>query len=89
MPIYEFICNDCGHRFARLFRAVQGSDEGASPPCQACGSANTRRAISQFAVHGPGGADPAEVVAERAAENKLASITSKEQIDAWRSASKK
>lgn len=84
MPIYEFVCEDCGHRFSRLYRTVNSGEEVPAPPCESCHSAHTRRAISQFAVQGPGRADPAEMAARRATQKRLDSTTPKEQIDKWR-----
>lgn len=48
MPIYEYACRACGHRFERLVRA---SD---TPVCDACGSADLERLISQPAVKSEG-----------------------------------
>jgi len=86
VPIYEFICNDCGHRFSKLYRTMSSAGQAPAPACEACASCNTRRTVSRFAVQGPGGPDAAEVASQRAADNRLASITPKEQIDEWRSA---
>lgn len=47
MPIYEFECEQCGVRFEELVAA----DAGA-PPCEACGSARTRRLISNVSPPG-------------------------------------
>ena len=84
MPIYEFICDDCGYRFSKLFRTMLSTGQGPAPPCEGCGSANTRRAVSQFAVQGAGSPDPVERAAQRAADSKLSTITPREQIDKWR-----
>ena len=43
MPVYEFTCESCGRRFDKLFRSM--SDRPAAA-CPACGSAQTRRALS-------------------------------------------
>jgi len=83
MPIYEFICDDCGHRFSKLFRNMH-SAEGPTPPCEVCRSANTRRAISQFAMRGSAGPDAEEMAAQRATDEKLAAVTPREQINKWR-----
>jgi len=45
MPIYEYICKECGERFESL-RSINDAD---SPiPCKSCHSAQTQRAISVF-----------------------------------------
>ena len=88
MPIYEFRCNVCGHRFAELFRHISGADEGEAPPCPHCSGRDTERIVSTFAVHGPGKADAHEVAAQEAVQERQASITTKKQIDKWRSVKK-
>jgi putative FmdB family regulatory protein len=47
MPIYEFECEQCGARFEELVGAG-----AAGVPCEACGSARTRRLYSSFAPPG-------------------------------------
>jgi putative FmdB family regulatory protein len=46
MPIYEFECEECGARFEELVAA------GSEVPCQACGSARTRRLYSTVSPPG-------------------------------------
>lgn len=87
MPIYEYLCVQCGARFEKLMRRTADSDLPA-PPCPDCGSPSTKRLVSIFSRHGPPGADPQAIQAERAAAGRQASITPKEQIDKWRSQSK-
>ena len=89
MPIYEFKCRACGYRFSEFFRTMHSSDESIAPPCPRCHSTDTVRVVSSFAVHGPSQPDPQEVAAQKAYEERLASITPKEMIDKWRSSSKK
>ena len=50
MPIYEFRCESCQHRFETLIR---NSD---APTCPTCGSATLAREFSTFAVSTGGGA---------------------------------
>lgn len=49
VPIYEFRCGECGHRFEELCRF---DEEGDSIKCPSCGHVGARRLISVFAAHG-------------------------------------
>jgi putative FmdB family regulatory protein len=44
MPIYEYECRACGHRFESL---VFGSER---PECPACGAKEPEKRLSSFAV---------------------------------------
>jgi len=48
MPIYEYECRECNHRFEALVRINE------SPGCPSCQSVNLERLISLFAVDAPG-----------------------------------
>src|SRR5262249_37397888 len=54
MPIYEYICNACGHRSSIFFRSYAGAEE--SPRGSHCGSAELTRPISPPAMIRPTGA---------------------------------
>lgn len=45
MPIYEYICKDCGTRFEML-RSIKDAD--TQIPCKSCQSSQTQRALSVF-----------------------------------------
>ncbi len=45
MPIYEYCCGDCHHRFT-VFCKIQQLEE--HPPCDKCRSTSTRRLVSRF-----------------------------------------
>ena len=47
MPIYEYACKACNHKFEQLVRTMNGSDKFK---CPQCGSPQTARALSVFAV---------------------------------------
>jgi putative FmdB family regulatory protein len=47
LPIYEFACRSCDHRFEELVK-VNGSSPAV--PCPECGSGDTARLMSAFAV---------------------------------------
>lgn len=46
MPIFEYACRDCGHRFEKI---VLG---GAEPDCPACHGTHLQQQLSVFAVGG-------------------------------------
>ncbi len=45
MPIYEYVCKDCGTRFEML-RSIKDAD--TLIPCKSCSSDQTQRALSVF-----------------------------------------
>lgn len=45
MPIYEYICNECGERF-EILRSIREADSPVS--CKRCDSIKTARAVSVF-----------------------------------------
>ena len=51
MPIYEYVCMECESHFEELVR------NGEEPDCPGCSSANVRRQLSVFAMHGGGTAE--------------------------------
>ncbi|HET9481245.1 MAG TPA: zinc ribbon domain-containing protein, partial [Candidatus Polarisedimenticolia bacterium] len=44
MPLFDFLCDSCGHRFEELV------SEGEVPPCPECGGAKAERLLPVFAV---------------------------------------
>ena len=46
MPIYDYVCMECESHFEELVR------NGEEPDCPDCSSANVRRQLSVFAMHG-------------------------------------
>jgi putative FmdB family regulatory protein len=44
MPIYEYLCDECGERFEEY---LSTSDKPA-PPCPKCGSGDVTKQLSQF-----------------------------------------
>jgi putative FmdB family regulatory protein len=57
MPLYEYSCRDCGHRFEILQRLGEGADGLACPSCSA---AALEKQFSTFAAgtsSGAGGGD--------------------------------
>ena len=47
MPIYEYVCPHCGHRFEKLVRNIAGEQQVHCPRCRENGST---RVPSSFAV---------------------------------------
>ena len=47
MPIYEYVCSHCGHRFEKLVRSFAGDQQVHCPRCRENGS---KRVVSSFAV---------------------------------------
>jgi len=52
MPIYEYRCSGCGHKFEELSRSAVE----AEPKCPKCGSKEVKKTYSPFASHGGCGA---------------------------------
>lgn len=51
MPIYEYVCDDCGKQFEKFVRSITSVVE---VKCPECGSVNVRKGWSVF---GTGGGD--------------------------------
>ena len=49
MPVYEYICDECGEKFEVL---VRSSTQKAVFTCPQCGSEKVHKAISLFGVGG-------------------------------------
>jgi putative FmdB family regulatory protein len=50
MPIYEYICEDCGTKFEKLVRR----NNHDTLACPKCGQAHLTTALSTFAAHSKG-----------------------------------
>jgi len=51
MPIYEYTCKSCNAKFEHLVRSMNAETKA---PCPSCGSEQTARALSVFAVSSGG-----------------------------------
>ncbi len=90
MPIYEYQCQTCHHRFAKLWRSMATAANAAPPPCPQCGGEDTVRVISKVAVlDNLDGLTPAEQGAMNQIAQKEASILPKSKIEEFRAAKKK
>jgi len=49
MPIFEYVCDDCGTKFEKLVR-----NNGDAIACPSCGQAHLTTALSTFAAHSNG-----------------------------------
>ncbi len=86
MPIYEYQCLDCDHRFSKFWRSLAQAQSGAPSSCPRCGSDHVQRVISQIAVLDDlGGLTPSEQAAVDRQAEKEAKILPKSKIDEFRS----
>jgi len=47
MPIYEYECDRCGHRFEQVMKISE-----SAPACPACGLQETRKRVVPFRTNG-------------------------------------
>jgi len=47
MPIYEFVCQDCGHEF----ELIQSFSDASIPQCPVCHSEGVMRRVGRPAIH--------------------------------------
>jgi len=52
MPIYEYVCQDCGTKFEKLMLRASDKEELA---CPSCGKSHLDPQLSTFAAHSGGG----------------------------------
>lgn len=48
MPIFEYVCNECGQKFEKLEKGNAAEEKN----CPSCGSSNVKKALSIFAASG-------------------------------------
>ena len=61
MPIYEYTCKSCNSKFEQLVRSMStgnGEESRSRVKCPECGSTQTARALSVFAVSSDSGKSP-------------------------------
>jgi len=56
MPIYEYVCRDCGNQFEKLVRGGASQAE-----CPSCGHSNLAQVLSTFAAHANGASKSADM----------------------------
>ncbi len=52
MPLYEFVCSNCGHLFEQLVRSANYDTHAIV--CPACQRSDVQKKLSTFAVRGAG-----------------------------------
>ncbi len=52
MPIFEYVCGECGKRFEQF---TQRAGDARNPACPACGAEKTERVLSSFSGRVDGG----------------------------------
>lgn len=52
MPIFEYLCESCGHKFEAILFGEQ------KPECPKCHTANLEKQLSTFAVNAKSSASP-------------------------------
>jgi putative FmdB family regulatory protein len=61
MPIYEYRCEDCGTKFEKLVRRMNGTaTEVSDVECPSCGQKHLKQELSTFAAHAGGNSKSAE-----------------------------
>jgi putative FmdB family regulatory protein len=58
MPIYEYLCQDCGKKFEKLVRRAADAPE---TECPSCGQKHLKQEYSTFAAHASGSSKSAEM----------------------------
>ena len=58
MPIYEYLCQDCGTKFEKLVRRATDVSETA---CPSCGEKHLKQEFSTFAAHANSGSKSSEM----------------------------
>lgn len=48
MPMYEYQCGGCGHRFEK-YESGRGAGRDGGEPCPKCGKGKAKRTFSTFA----------------------------------------
>ncbi len=55
MPIYEYLCQECGNKFEKL---VRRAEEAEALTCPSCGQKHLKQEYSTFAPHASNGHSP-------------------------------
>ncbi|HEY63785.1 MAG TPA: zinc ribbon domain-containing protein [Caldilineae bacterium] len=72
MPLYEYRCAACGHRFDHWFATFQAAEEEEdSLACPTCGSSSVSRLFSRVAIHVAGEASDSDDSSESKEEEPV------------------
>ena len=54
MPIFEYLCEDCGSKFEKLVRRAASENAPQEVTCPSCGQEHLKQQFSTFAAHANG-----------------------------------
>jgi putative FmdB family regulatory protein len=54
MPIFEYLCEDCGNKFEKLVRRSASENDANGVNCPSCGQEHLKQQFSTFAAHANG-----------------------------------
>jgi putative FmdB family regulatory protein len=54
MPIFEYLCEDCGSKFEKLVRRSASENGANGVHCPSCGQDHLKQQFSTFAAHANG-----------------------------------
>jgi putative FmdB family regulatory protein len=54
MPIFEYLCEDCGSKFEKLVRRAPSEGGSDGLRCPSCGQEHLKQQFSTFAAHANG-----------------------------------
>jgi len=54
MPIFEYLCEDCGNKFEKLVRRSASENGANGLHCPSCGQEHLKQQFSTFAAHANG-----------------------------------
>ena len=54
MPIFEYLCEDCGNKFEKLVRRSASENGANGVHCPSCGQEHLKQQFSTFAAHANG-----------------------------------
>ena len=54
MPIFEYLCEDCGNKFEKLVRGAASENASNGVQCPSCGQEHLQQQFSTFAARANG-----------------------------------